>query len=237
VKAAHERGEIEIYGGPWIGRLESDTEVYVNACRANGNGTNPVDLTNAEIRGREDALVMFNAFKERVKGFEDAYLSSTGPFVGVRETRRIVGDRQLTIADIEGEAAQDDAIALGAWWLDRHPQGQSGYHLHSMVRPYDISYGTLLPQGIGNLWVAGRCHAADSLALASSRVTVTAMGLGEAAGVAAALANKAKTDSRGLKIRALQDDLIAGGSIILDRADKIRAVGDAMTDIPKSAVR
>ena len=117
--------------------------------RANGNGTNPVDLTNAEIRGREDALVMFNAFKERVKGFEDAYLSSTGPFVGVRETRRIVGDRQLTIADIEGEAAQDDAIALGAWWLDRHPQGQSGYHLHSMVRPYDISYGTLLPQGVG----------------------------------------------------------------------------------------
>src|SRR4029079_11191441 len=130
-------------------RLESDSEVYVNACRAPGNGTNPVDLTEAEIRGREDADVIFNAFKASVRGFENAYMSSTGPFVGVRETRRIVGDTTLTIADIVSERAQPDVIALGAWWLDRHPQGQSGYHMHEMVRPYDISYGTLLPQGIG----------------------------------------------------------------------------------------
>jgi hypothetical protein len=236
VKAAQARGELGLYGGPWIGRLESDTEVYVNACRSPGNGTNPVDLTNAEIKGREDAYTMFKAFKT-VKGFEDAYFSSTGPFVGVRETRRIVGDKTLTIDDIASERPQPDVIALGAWWLDRHPQGQSGYHMHEMVRPYDIAYGTLLPQGIGNLWVAGRCHAADSAALASSRVTVTAMGLGEAAGAAAALANANKTDSRGLKIRTLQDDLLRTGSIILDRADKIRAAGDAMTEIPVSAVR
>lgn len=237
VKAAQARGELGLYGGPWIGRLESDSEVYVNACRAVGNGTNPVDLTNAEIKGREDAYVMFKAFKASVKGFEDAYMSSTGPFVGVRETRRIVGDKTLTIDDIVNEKPQADVISLGAWWLDRHPQGQSGYHLHEMVRPYDIAYGTMLPQGIGNLWVAGRCHAADGAALASSRVTVTAMGLGEAAGAAAALANANRTDSRGLKIRTLQDDLLRTGSIILDRADKVRSIGDAMTDIPKSAIR
>ena len=237
VKAAQARGELDLYGGPWIGRLESDTEVYVNACRSPGNGTNPVDLTNAEIKGREDAFVMFNAFKSSVKGLEQAYMSSTGPFIGVRETRRIVGDKTLTIEDIVNSTPHSDAIALGAWWLDRHPQGQSGYHLHEMVRPYDISYGTLLPQGIGNVWVAGRCHAAASAALASSRVTVTAMALGEAAGVAAALATTHRTDSRGLKIRTLQDDLLATGSVILYRADKVREIGDAMTDIPKSAVR
>ena len=237
VKAAQERGEIGLYGGPWIGRLESDSEVYVNACRSPGNGTNPIDLTEAEIRGREDADAMFKAFKASVKGFEQAYMSSTGPFVGVRETRRIVGDSTLTIDDIVSEKAQTDVIALGAWWLDRHPRGQSGYHMHEMVRPYDISYGTLLPQDIGNLWVAGRCHSADSAALASSRVTVTAMGLGEAAGAAAALANAYNTDSRGLRIRTLQDDLIRTGSIILNRADEVRTIGDAMTDIPKSAVR
>src|SRR6185437_9025687 len=132
--------------------------------------------------------------------FEDAYLSSTGPFVGVRESRRIVGDSTLTDADIGNAVAQPDVVALGAWWLDRHPQNESGYHMHEMVRPYDISYGTLLPQGIGNLWVAGRCHAAESSALASSRVTVTAMALGEAAGAAAALTSARKTDSRSLGI-------------------------------------
>ena len=67
--------------------------------------------------------------------------------------------------------------------------------------------------------------------------TVTSMALGEPAGVAAALATTHRTDSRGLKIRTLQDDLLATGSVILYRADKVREIGDAMTDIPKSAVR
>ncbi len=215
----------------------SNSEVYVNACRAPGSGLNPTDLSNAEMQGREDAYTMFRAFKAEVAGFADSYFVSTGPFVGVRETRRIVGDSCLTIDDITGQVARPDVIGLGAWWLDRHPPGGSGYHIHEMVRPYDIAYGTMLPQGIGNVWVAGRCHAADSAALASSRVTVTAMGLGEAAGAAAAMAHARGTDSRGLDIRALQDDLLKSGSIILDRADAIRAIGDGMTDVPQSAVR
>ena len=84
LKEAQARGELGLYGGPWIGRLQPETEVYVNACRCVGSGIDPADLTRAEIQGRRDALVMFNAFK-KVPGFEDAYLSSTGPFAGVRE--------------------------------------------------------------------------------------------------------------------------------------------------------
>jgi hypothetical protein len=235
--AAHARGELKLYGGPWIGRLEHDSEVYVNACRYAGNGTDPYDLTAAEIQGRLDAELMFREFKAHVPAFRDAYLSSTGPFVGVRESRRIVGDHMLTGADIEAERRREDVIALGCWWLDRHPQGKSGYHMHALCRPYDIGYGTLTPKGVDNLLVAGRCHSADGAALASSRVTVTAMGMGEAAGTAAAMAAAANTGSRGVRIGDLQSRLLKQGAIILDRAEAVLAVGDKVKDKPLSMAR
>lgn len=233
---AHDEGRLGLYGGPWIGRI-SESEVYVNACRSPGRGTVPDDLTRAEIQGREDSKLMFDLFKAHVSGFEKSFLSSTGPVVGVRESRRIIGDSTLTGEDVRNEVEKDDAVALGAWWMDQHPVDKAGYHLHEMVRPYDISYGTLLPKKLSNVWVAGRCHSADSTALASSRVTVTAMGMGEAAGTAAAMASANNTDSRGVKIRELQATLVAGGSIIAEEAQRVRAIGDAVADKPVSAVR
>ncbi len=162
---------------------------------------------------------------------------ATGPFVGVRETRRIVGDSVLTGDDIDSERRRDDVVALGCWYRDRHPKHHSGYHMHEMVRPYDIGYGTLLPQGLDNVIVAGRCHSADSSALASSRVTVTAMGIGEAAGTASAMASMHGTGSRGLDIRKIQSTLLSNGAIILDRADEILSIGDRLEHKPVSAVR
>jgi hypothetical protein len=237
VRKAHARGELPIYGGPWIGRLESDDEVYVNACRYAGLGIDPDDLTRAEIQGRLDALAMFRAFKADVPAFKDAYLSSTGPFVGVRESRKIVGDKTLTIADVDAERPQSDVVSLGAWYLDRHPGGKSGYHMHAVVRPYDIGFGTLCPRGLENLMVAGRCHSAESAALASSRVTVTAMGMGQAAGTAAAMAAPKGGAVREIGVTNLQSRLLDRGAIILDRAEKVLRVGDATADKPLSAVR
>jgi glycine/D-amino acid oxidase-like deaminating enzyme len=237
LREAKARGELGVYGGPWIGRMETESEVYINSCRYPGDGTDPDDLTKAEIQGRLDAEVMFRAFKSRVPGFRDSYLVATGPFVGVRESRRILGEKTLTREDIEQERLQPDAIALGAWWLDRHPNGHSGYHVHELVRPYDIAYGTLVARGVENLLVAGRCHSADSDALASSRVTVTCMGMGEAAGTAAALASRDGGAVRGFPVAELQRRLMAQGAIILDRAQEVLAMGDAVVEKPLSAVR
>ncbi len=89
------------------------------------------------------------------------------------------------------------------------------YHDQQVVPPYDISYRTLLPQGVENLWVAGRCHSATSEALASSRVTANSMGMGQAAGTAAAIATSTGSDSRGVSISELQDRLLAA-DVILD---------------------
>lgn len=104
----------------------------------------------------------------------------------------------FTRADLEKNNRYDDAIATGCWFLDVHPQktttdkpfAGSGFQ----PKPYDISYRTLVPKTLSNLLVAGRCHSASKEAAASSRVTATAMALGQAAGTAAALSIKSKTE-------------------------------------------
>ena len=131
---------------------------------------------------------MFEIFKEKLPEFRDAYFFQSGPVAGARESRRIVGQYVLTPTDIREARRQPDVVVLGAGRLDRHPADQSGYHQETVISPYDIAYRTLLPQRVDNLLVAGRCHSATSAALASSRLTATAMGMGQAAGCAAGLA-------------------------------------------------
>jgi hypothetical protein len=132
-----------------------------------------------------------------------------------------VGDYVLTGDDIRQAKRQDDVVVLGAWRIDRHPEAESGYHEQPVVPPYDISYRTLLPHGVENLWVAGRCHSATSEALASSRVTANAMGMGQAAGTAAAIACASGGDSRNVSITELQDRLVAA-NVILDPASAMQ---------------
>jgi hypothetical protein len=237
LKNAREEGKLDLYAGPWMAQINPG-ELYFNATRFAGNGVDPEDVTRAEVQGREDARLMFELFKERLPEFKDAYFVSTGPSVGQRETRRIKGDGTLSVDDAYNSHPQKDVVVMGAWYVDRHPKGSSGYHMHEVIRPYDISYRTMLPQGLSNTLAAGRCHAAESGALASSRVTVTAMGMGQAAGTAAAMAAEGKNDSRELDVAALQTRLLEDDVIILDRAAKVLKVGDDLGDsAPTSAIR
>ncbi|MEE2659701.1 MAG: FAD-dependent oxidoreductase [Candidatus Latescibacterota bacterium] len=183
LEQARREGRIGLYGGPWPATF-SGRDIYFNAVRTAGDCTDPDNWTHAEIRGRADAWQMFELWKESLPEFRDAYFFTSGPTAGARESRRIVGDVTLTADDVRQGRRCDDDVVLGAWRIDRHPQQGAGYHHQPMVPPYDISYRTLLPQGIDNLWVAGRCHSATSEALASSRVTANAMGMGQAAGTA-----------------------------------------------------
>ena len=114
-------------------------------------------------------------------------------------------------------------IVLGAWRLDQHRAGSAGYHDFAWILPYDIPFRTLLPRDFDNLLVAGRCHSATSGALASSRVTATAWGLGQAAGTAAALAGDASP--RDVNMGALQTVLRDAGAILQAPASDVE-VGD-----------
>lgn len=213
LQAAHARGELQLYAGPYPATF-SGKDVYFNATRCPGDSTNPQDWTRAEIQGRKDAWTMFELWRNELPEFAEAYFMTSGPTAGARESRRIVGDYVLTGADVRQGRRQTDVVVLGAWRLDPHPADKAGYHETPWVPPYDIPYRTLLPQGVENLLVAGRCHSATSEALASSRVTATAMGMGQAAGTAAALAVHNRQTPRQIAIADLQARLIKAGCIL-----------------------
>ena len=213
LQAAFERGEIGRYGGPYPATF-SGRDVYFNATRTPGDNTIPADWTKAEIRGRQDAWRMFELWKEHLPEFANSYFFTSGPVAGARESRRIVGDYVLTGDDVVSGQRHEDVVVLGAWRLDRHPANQPGYHDTPWTPPYDIPYRTLLPRNFENLLVAGRCHSASSEALASSRVTATAMGMGQAAGTAAAVALAQQVTPRDLRVAHLQDRLLASGAIL-----------------------
>ncbi len=151
-------------------------------------------------------------------GFENSYFITSGPYLGVRETRRLVGRYVLSEQDIKRRKRFDDAIATGCWYMDRHPNQttigtanlpDTGYQ----PKPYDIPFGSLVPQQIENLLVAGRCHSATATAASSTRVTVTAMAMGQAAGMAAAIAVKADINVatlNGTKVRETLESQGAG---------------------------
>lgn len=192
LEAAHQRGELPMYYGPGIMFMFAPDEVYVHGIRVPGDASDPADLTRAEMQGRSDAWAMFEAWKREVPGFEEAYFITSGPFIGVRETRRIVGQHVLAEDEILATKPFDDAIATGCWYLDVHPNKITAGGANAVPKqqpaPYDIPYRSLVPKQVSNLLVAGRCHSTTRLAQSSTRVTVTAMALGEAAAVASAIA-------------------------------------------------
>src|SRR5688572_15086149 len=155
---AHARGELPLFYGPGLVSCFAADEAYVHAIRVPADGTDPEDLTRAEIRGRADAWKMFEVWKKEVPGFEDSYYIASGPFIGVRETRRIVGEYVLTEEDILASKPFNDAVATGCWYLDRHPNKVTvgGANSGPAVQPdpYDIPYRSLVPKKISNLLVA-----------------------------------------------------------------------------------
>ena len=208
-----ESGNLGLYAGPYPATF-SGRDIYFNATRTPGDNTSPEDWTRAEINGRRDAWIMFEAWKRELPEFEDAYFMTSGPVAGARESRRIIGDYVLNDSDVADGKRKDDVVLIGAWRMDQHPPDKPGYHDIPWIPPYDIPYGTLLPVAFDNLLVAGRCHSATSAALSSSRVTATAMGMGQAAGTAAALAINANQSPRDVRVTAIQDAIIEADGIL-----------------------
>lgn len=215
--AAHEAGELKLFYGPGLGFIFAQDEATIHAIRVAADASVAADLTRAEMQGRADAWTMFQRWKKNVPGFEDAYLITSGPYIGARETRRIDGVYVLTEQDIRQRRAFDDAVATGCWYLDLHPHkatpGAAQTEKGFQPDPYDIPYRSLLPRKVSNLLVAGRCHSATQLAASSTRVTVTAMALGQAAGTAASLALAGRTtpaELPGTRVRQVLDAQHAG---------------------------
>ena len=225
VSQAKEKGELSLPGDMvfYISRPRQG-EVTFNATHVGMvDGTKSEDLTRAEIEGRRQMMSVVRFLKERVPGFSSSYLLRSAVQVGVRETRRITGEYILTVDDIAAGRKFADAIARLAYPVDIHaPTGEGytrGQEPTRMIGPpkgdwYEIPYRCLLPLGLSNLLVAGRCVSATHEGQAAIRVMPCCIAMGQAAGTAAAMAARAGISPKALDIGALLAALRENGALV-----------------------
>jgi hypothetical protein len=183
----------------------------------NVDATNREELTQATLAMRNLANKMAIFYRKYVPGYEDSYLSYTAQSVGIRDSRRIVCDYTLTRDDVLAGQIFDDGIGRYGSLMDVHDK--SGKKSLSLVEVggrgwFHVPFRSLLPKGIENLMVAGRCISADYDAQGSVRSQAASMVTGQATGTAAALAIKAKVTPRKLDTKQLQEVLIEQNQVI-----------------------
>jgi len=190
-------------------------EVWVNMTRINGvDGTNPSSLSFGEMEGRRQIQDIQNYLIQYVPGFEKAYFVKMAPFLGIRETRRIVGQYVMTKEDILSCRHFDDAIAVASYPLDiHHPEG-GDCTLQWCGDCYDIPYRSLVPQKINNLLIAGRSISTTHEAMSAIRVMAPCMAMGEAAGRAAKMAIHQGVTPANIDVHALQQELLEKGAFL-----------------------
>lgn len=202
----------------------------------NRDPTDAADLTGAEIEGRRKARDLLPFFKH-VPGLENAYLIDMAQQIGVRDSRRIVGDYTLTRDDIFDEARFDDEIALKVYrgpnlkgWVRHSTDGSEGHKGHDLgelpmsLIVFGIPYRCLLPAGVDNLIVAGKTVSFDNEAHQRCRLMPECIAMGEAAGVAAAVAVRDGVAPRQVDIQEVRRLIAAGGLNIERKAIQLEAV-------------
>ncbi len=197
-------------------------EFSINTSRIMGiDGTKSESLTRGEIEGRKQVKQIFDFLVKYVPGCENAKLLQTGNTLGIRETRHICGLKTLTVDDLLECKVPEDSILLAANSVDVH--GRFGPRSNEYIalpegRCYGIPYGTMVPVHFENLLVAGRSISAESEAAGAIRVMPPCMGIGQAAGTAAALALMENADVRTLDVDRLRD-MLRADNVVLDEAN------------------
>jgi FAD-dependent oxidoreductase family protein len=176
------------------------------------DATDAGQLSAAEFEGRRQAHEYFRFLRECVPGYERSVLLSTSPAIGVRESRRIVGEHVLTAEEILAATSFDDQIALCGAPIEEHHAGDDTRWVYlDEGATYGIPYRALQPRGLDNVLVAGRCFSATHDAHASARSMGTCMAMGQAAGTAVALADEPKRlDAGALRARLREDGADVG---------------------------
>jgi len=153
------------------------------------DGTDVTALTQGEMLGREQAQACAEFLRAHVPGFDAAFLSDTAPRLGLRETWRIDGAYALTGDDVLSARQFPDGVCRAAWPIELHVDGgRTEWQFLEDDAWYSVPYRALLPDGVRNLLVLGRCVSATREGFASVRVIGPCMGGGQAAALAVAVA-------------------------------------------------
>ena len=170
--------------------------------------TNPFDVTKAELIAREQVYEVVGFLRDNFASCKNIKLLSTAIGIGVRESRMVDGEHILNELELKDCTRFEDSIALGNYDIDIHnPEGSGTSHYYFKAGEYyTIPYRSLIPKGMENLLVAGRCISATHEAQASIRIMPIVACLGEAAGAAVAVAEGGELNK--IDVKKLQKTLI-----------------------------
>lgn len=199
MRRAKELG-IPDFGGPWFCTLLHPGVVAVNMTRTQTDACDNRDYTAAECRLREDVYKMADILRDNFPEFRNSYVSMVAPQAGVRETRRIQGVHVITGEEYVNGVRYPDSVSRGAHPIDIHSSAGATQSVTFLKQAAYVPYRALVANGFPNLLVAGRCISADRQAFASLRVQASCMGMGQAAGVAAAQAVRGETEVNVLQL-------------------------------------
>lgn len=201
----------------------NEGEIYVNSTRLlNTDATDILSLTKAELEGQLQAAKLTEVLRENVVGFENCFISSIAPTLGVRETRRFKGIKYLTGDEICAGLIPDDTIGLGAYKIDIHSGTDRSTLFKTVEKPFGIPYGCMVSAQISNLMFAGRCVSVDAATLASIRVMPHCMCMGQAAGQAAAMAISENILPAQVDTQKLRRELYAQNAVLnMDQVNTI----------------
>ena len=207
-------------------------DIFINCTHTAIDSLDPEDITAGTMRLRKQAMEVTQFLKEHVPGFENAYLTHVYD-LGVRESRRLIGEYVFTVEDMISEREFDDVVGMGAYPPDLHDATGGDILIHGkgwgqasieeelpqeQELPYNsgyqIPYRSLLPQGLDNLLVAGRCISATFEAQSGTRGMGPCSAMGQAAGTAAALAVRTGTVPKKLDVSLLQKTLLKDGVLL-----------------------
>ncbi|MGV9802248.1 FAD-dependent oxidoreductase [Mycobacterium sp. NPDC003449] len=191
----------------------------INTTRVLGvDGTNVDDLTRAELTARDQVVELMRFFHAELPGLQNCRLLDTAATIGVRESRRIVGEHVLTLEELVQGHHFPDVIAVAGYPVDIHsPVGTAGPFdddIPATANIYEIPYRSLVPESLDGVLMSGRCVSATHEALAAVRVMPPSFAMGEAAGTAAAQAVAGGVQPRAVNVASLQNQLLAQGAYL-----------------------
>ncbi len=182
----------------------------VNMCQIDKpfDVNDPDMITKAEIQGRIQAKTIFDFLKKYIPGLENIRLIQTSERLGIRESRRIVGEYVLTSSDVAQSKIFDDAIVILSNSVDIHTSSKVIYSPANNRPPYSIPYRSVVAKDFDNLWMAGKNVSADRQAHGAIRVMPPSMAMGQAAGVAASIAVKKNVNAKDVPYTKLREILV-----------------------------
>ena len=202
---------VKAYRTPVNGRYKVNHYHVYNVDAANGKS-----MTDAHCTARRQVLDAFSVLRDKTPGFENAEILSVAPVLGIRESRHIEGEYKITVKDVSEGTKFEDRIAVYGFGMDVHSRtdAEKGNFKIEIADRYYIPFRSLIPKNCDNLLVAGKTISCESQAVGGMRCMPAAMAMGQAAGLAAAMAVRGGTQMREVDVPLLQAELTRLGAIL-----------------------